>query len=495
MSTIKTVGIVGAGVIGAGWATRALARGYDVMASDPGPNAEEILKGKIANAWPAMINIGWAKTPEPPAIRFTTDLAELARESDFIQESAPEVIEIKQKVHKELSANARPDVIIGSSSSGLLPTEIQDGCTHPERIVIGHPFNPVYLLPLCELVAGEQTSGETVDKAEAFYKSLGMHTLRVRKEVDAYLADRLQEAVWRECLHLIDEGVATTGDLDDAIVYGPGIRWAFMGVFRTYTLAGGDAGMRHFMSQFGPALKLPWTKLEAPELTDQLIDRIVDGCEEQMGDFTIKELEQLRDKALIAIMRTLRPLGLGSGNTMAEDEARLLTATPAVQWSAGAEIAAPLALYTSQVEPAWIDYNGHMSESSYLEAFGWASDALFRYVGIDETYRAAGKSFYTVETHINYYQETSVGEPLAFTTQLLGVDDKRLHFFHTMTHGRTGELLATTEQMLLHVDMNASKASPISPEVREALDAIMAAHRAMEVPEQVGRRMAVPERV
>ncbi|MEQ8665439.1 MAG: L-carnitine dehydrogenase [Rhodospirillales bacterium] len=495
MSTIKTVGIVGAGVIGAGWAARALARGYDVVASDPGPNAEEILKGKIANAWPALINIGWAKTLEPPAIRFTTDLAELAAASDFIQESAPEVIGIKQKVHKELTANARPDVIIGSSSSGLLPTEIQDGCTHPERIVIGHPFNPVYLLPLCELVAGEQTSAETVDRAEAFYKSLGMHTLRVRKEVDAYLADRLQEAVWRECLHLIDEGVATTGDLDDAIVYGPGIRWAFMGVFRTYTLAGGDAGMRHFMSQFGPALKLPWTKLEAPELTDALIDRVVEGCEEQMGDYTIKELEQLRDKALIAIMRTLRPLGLGSGNTMAEDEALRLTAKPAVRWSAGAEIGAPLELYASQVDPAWIDYNGHMSESSYLEAFGWASDALFRYIGIDEAYRAAGKSFYTVETHINYYQETSVGEPLAFATQLLGVDDKRLHFFHTMTHGRTGELLATTEQMLLHVDMNASKASPISAEVREALDAIMAVHRTMEVPEQVGRRMAVPERV
>jgi len=494
MADIKTVGIVGAGVIGAGWAARALARGYDVIASDPGPNAEEILKGKIANAWPALINIGWAKTPEPPAIRFTTDLAELARESDFIQESAPEVIEIKQKVHKELTANSRPDVIIGSSSSGLLPSEIQEGCTHPERILIGHPFNPVYLLPLCELVAGKQTSEDYIAKADAFYKSLGMHTLRVRKEVDAYLADRLQEALWRECLHLIDEGVATTGDLDDAIVYGPGIRWAFMGPFRTYTLAGGDAGMRHFMAQFGPALKLPWTKLEAPELTDGLIDRIVEGCEDQMGDFTIKGLEQLRDKALIAIMQTLRPLGLGSGNTMAEDEARMLTATPAVAWKAGDEIGAPLKLYESHVEPKWVDYNGHMSEASYLEAFGWGSDALFRYVGIDEAYRASGKSFYTVETHINYFKEVGVGEPFRVETQLLGVDDKRLHFFHTMYHGRTGEMLATTEQMLLHVDMNASKASPISDGVRDALEAIMSVHRSMEVPEQVGRRMAIPQK-
>lgn len=495
MTDIKTVGIVGAGVIGAGWAARALARGYDVIASDPGPDAAEILKGKIANAWPALVNIGWAKTPTPPDIRFTTDLAELARESDFIQESAPERIDLKQKVHRELSASARPDVIIGSSSSGLLPSEIQDGCTNPERILIGHPFNPVYLLPLCELVAGKRTSEDAIARADEFYKSLGMHTLRVRKEVDAYLADRLQEAIWRECLHLIDEGVATTGDLDDAIVYGPGIRWAFQGIFHTYTLAGGDNGMRHFMEQFGPALKLPWTKLEAPELTDTLIDRIVEGCDERRAGRSISELEQRRDKALIAIMQTLRPLGLGSGITMAEDEARRLTANPVESWSAGDEIAAPLELYASQVEPAWVDYNGHMSESSYLEAFGWASDALFRYVGIDEAYRVAGKSFYTVETHINYFKEAGVGEPLTFRTQLLGVDDKRLHFFHTMVHGRTGDLLATTEQMLLHVDMNASKAAPIEPAVREALEAIMAAHRTMEVPEQVGRRMAMPERV
>lgn len=495
MRNIKTVGIVGAGVIGAGWAARALARGYDVIASDPGPNAEAILKGKIETAWPALISIGWAKTATPPEIRFTTDLAELAREADFIQESAPERIEVKQAVHRELSANARPDVIIGSSSSGLLPSEIQEGCTNPERILIGHPFNPVYLLPLCELVAGKQTSEEAMTAAEAFYQSLSMHTLRVRKEVDAYLSDRIQEAVWRECLHLVNEGVATPDELDQSIIYGPGLRWAFMGIFKTFTLAGGDDGMRHFMKQFGPALKLPWTKLEAPELTDELIDRLVEGCDEIKGDSTIREMEQLRDKALIAVMQTLRPINLGAGITMAEDEARLLTAEPVTGWKAGDEIAAPLALYDSQVEPKWIDYNGHMSESSYLEAFGWASDALFRYVGIDEAYRASGKSFYTAETHINYYQECGVGEPLRFETQLLGVDDKRLHFFHTMYHGRTGDVLATTEQMLLHVDSAAAKVSPIEPGVREALDAIMAVHRTMEVPEQVGRRMAMPNRV
>ena len=491
MSEIKTVGIVGAGVIGAGWAARALARGYDVIGWDPGPNAGEILRSKIENAWPALVKIGWAQTATPPAIRFTTDIEELAKAADFIQESAPENIELKRKLHADLDAHAAPDVIIASSSSGLLPSEIQADCQHPERVMIGHPFNPVYLLPLCELVAGAKTSPATIDKAEAFYKTLGMHTLRVRKEVDAYLSDRLQEAIWREALHIVNEGIATTGDLDAAITYGPGLRWAFMGSFKTYHLAGGNQGMRHFMKQFGPALKLPWTKLEAPELTDELIDKIVEGCEEEAGDGTIEEFEQLRDDCLIGIMQTLRQYNVASGKTLADDEAARLGKKGHVCWSVGSDIAAPLALHSDAVQPNWIDYNGHMTEAAYLEAFGWASDALFRYVGIDENYRAGGNSFYTVESHINYYQEVGTGEPMRFTTQILGLDEKRMHFFHSMYHERTGDLLATTEQMLLHVDMNAQSACPILPDVYKALQAVMAAHDGLVCPEQVGHQMQV----
>ncbi len=491
MSEIQTVGIVGAGVIGAGWAARCLARGYDVIAWDPGPNAETILVNKIANAWPALVKIGWAQTPEPPAIRFTDSLEELAKASDFIQESAPEQIDLKRKLHADLDQHAAPHVVIGSSSSGLLPTEIQADCTHPERIIIGHPFNPVYLLPLCELVAGEKTGAEAINVGEAFYRTLGMHTLRVRKEVDAYLADRLQEAIWREALHIVNEGIATTGDLDAAITYGPGLRWAFMGSFKTYHLAGGNQGMRHFMKQFGPALKLPWTKLEAPELTDELIDKIVEGCEEEAGDSTIEEWEQLRDDCLIGIMQTLRQFNVASGKTLADDEAHRLTAASSGVWKAGDEIAAPLNMHESAVRPNWVDYNGHMNEAAYLEAFGYASDVMFRYIGIDEAYRAAGKSVYTVETHINYFKEVGTGEPLKITTQMLGVDEKRWHFFHHMYHGRTGDLLATTEQMLLHVDMKAAKACPFEPQVRAALDAIMEAHSGLGIPEQVGRQMAV----
>ncbi len=490
MSDIKTVGIVGAGVIGAGWAARSLARGYDIVAWDPGNGAGDILRAKIANAWPALVRIGWAKTPEPPAIDFTDDMEYLARKADFIQESAPERIDLKQTLHTDMDKYADSSTLLASSSSGLLPTEIQANCNYPERVLIGHPFNPVYLLPLCELVAGEKTSSFSVDRAEQFYKTLGMHPLRVRKEVEAYLSDRLQEAIWREALHLVNDGVATTSDLDAAIIYGPGLRWAFMGMFRTFHMAGGNQGMRHFMEQFGPALKLPWTKLEGPELTDELMARIIEDCDEGNDGKTIEEWEQLRDNCLIDIMRTLRTYNLASGRTLAEDEARDLSQN-SKRWTPGDKIPAPLDFYHDTVKPAWVDYNGHMNESSYLEAAGWAADKMFRFVGIDEDYRAAGKSVYTVESHINYLREIGGGEPISITTQMLGVDDKRFHFFHTMYHGQTGDMLATIEQMYLHVDMNESRACPFEPRVKQALDAIAHAHAHLELPANAGRQMAL----
>ena len=233
---------------------------------------------------------------------------------------------------------------------------------------------------------------------------------------------------------MVADGVASTGEIDDAIIYGPGLRWAFMGTCLTFHLAGGEAGMRHMLEQFGPALKLPWTRLEAPELSDALIDAMVEGTREQAGGRSIAELERTRDQCLIAIMRSLRPFAIGAGNTIAGDEQRRFTSNKSTPWHAGDSIDTPLALYRCRVHADWVDYNGHMGESFYLYAFGWASDALFRYVGIDDAYRASGRSFYTVESHINYYREASLGEQLYFTTQILNLDDKRLHLFHSMLH-------------------------------------------------------------
>ncbi len=322
MVEITKVAVIGTGVIGAGWATRCLTRGIDVVAADPGPDAESRFRAALDNARPAAEKLYGGPDRVPGSLTFVGSVHEAVAEAGFIQESAPEREALKRRLLAEIDESAPPDVIIASSSSGLMPTAIQADCAHPERILIGHPFNPVYLLPLCEVVGGTKTSAEAVERACAFYRSIGMHALHVRKEIEGYLSDRLQEAMWREILHLVNDEVATTGELDDAIRYGPGLRWAIMGTNLIFHMAGGDAGMRHMLHQFGPALKLPWTKLEAPELTEALIDRMVSGTLAQAGGRTVKELERLRDNCLIDIMRALQKYETGAGKVLSEDEAR-----------------------------------------------------------------------------------------------------------------------------------------------------------------------------
>jgi carnitine 3-dehydrogenase len=320
-SDIKTVGVVGCGVIGAGWAARCLARGLDVVASDPAPGAEDRLRAAVDNAWPALTRVGLWPGADRARLRFEANLAAVAAEADFLQESAPEREDLKRRLLAEIDRNAAPDVIIGSSTSYLMPSRLQADCLHPERLVVGHPFNPVYLLPLVEVVGGEKTAPEALAAAQRNYTALGMHPLLLRKEIDGFIADRLMEAVFRESLHLLDQDVASTGDIDEAIIYGFGLRWAFMGVFLTFHLAGGDQGMRHFLEQFGPALKLPYCNMEAPELTTGLIDKIVAGCEDQAAGGSVKELERLRNDCLIAIMEALRTYEVGAGRVLAREDA------------------------------------------------------------------------------------------------------------------------------------------------------------------------------
>jgi len=303
---INTFAALGSGVIGSGWVARALAHGLDVVAWDPAPGAEAALRQRIANAWPALVKQGLAAGAAQSRLRFVATVEDCVRDADFIQESAPERLELKLELHARISAAAKPDALIGSSTSGLLPSEFYEGATHPERCVVGHPFNPVYLLPLVEVVGGRHTAPEAIQAAISVYENLGMRPLHVRKEVPGFIADRLLEALWREALHLVNDGVATTGEIDDAIRFGAGLRWSFMGTFLTYTLAGGDAGMRHFMNQFGPALKLPWTYLPAPELTDTLIDDVVAGTSAQLGERSIGALEGYRDDCLLAVLDAVR---------------------------------------------------------------------------------------------------------------------------------------------------------------------------------------------
>ncbi|MBA6340172.1 L-carnitine dehydrogenase [Colwellia sp. MB02u-10] len=312
----KTAAIIGTGVIGAGWAARYLANGYLVKAWDPGKGAAEKLQQSITNAWPSLQKIGLKENADIANLHFCDSLAEACADANIIQESAPEVVEIKSKLLQEIGISAPTDAIIGSSTSGFKPSGLQKEVNKPERVIVTHPFNPVYLLPLVEVVGGELTSADTIERAKAIYTAIGMHPLHVRKEIDGHLSDRLLEALWRENLHLVNDGIATTGELDEAIIYGPGLRWALMGTNLTYHLAGGDDGMRHMLEQFGPALKLPWTKLEAPELSDDLIDSMVEGTQQQAGERSVKELEQLRDNCLISIMEALSQYDVGAGKVL-----------------------------------------------------------------------------------------------------------------------------------------------------------------------------------
>lgn len=305
LTEIKTFAALGSGVIGAGWVARALARGLDVIAWDPAPGAEAALRQRIANAWPALEKQGLSPDASAHRLTFADTLENCVAPADFIQESAPEVLDLKCSLHKGIDAAAKPEALIASSTSGLLPSEFYAGVSRPQRCLVGHPFNPVYLLPLVELVGGEKTDPAAIHAAASVYQSLGMRPLPVRKEVPGFIADRLLEALWREALHLINDGVASTGEIDDAIRYGAGLRWSFMGTFLTYTLAGGDAGMRHFMQQFGPALELPWTHLKAPQLTEALIDQVVQGTGEQLDGRSIADWERYRDDCLLAVQQAI----------------------------------------------------------------------------------------------------------------------------------------------------------------------------------------------
>jgi carnitine 3-dehydrogenase len=380
-------------------------------------------------------------------------------------------------------------VIIGSSTSGLLPTRLQSDMAHPERFVVGHPFNPVYLLPLVEICGGDQTSEATKLRADAIYTAIGMRPLQVRKEIDGFIADRLLEAVWREALWLVNDGIATTGEIDDAIRYGAGLRWSFMGTFLIYRMAGGEAGMRHFLSQFGPALKLPWTKLEAPELTDELADLIAAQSDDQAAGVSIRDLEKRRDDCLISVLSALRRSDYGAGETLKLYGQALAAAKPA---PIAVDEHQPLNLHTATVLGEWIDYNGHMTEHRYLQVFGDATDALLAYVGAAGDYVAGGHSYYTVETHIRHLDEVREGEALSVTTQVMGADEKRLHLFHSLYRARDGLLLATGEHMMLHVDSRASRACPAEGEVLKAVTRLAAAQAGLAPPAGAGRSIALP---
>ena len=302
---VRTVCCVGAGVIGGGWAAYFLAHGYDVVAWDPAPDAEERLRHLVDAAWPALTELGLAPGADRSRLRFEPDLATALAEAQFVQESAPEDLDLKIKLLADIDAAAPEGIVISSSTSGYGMSEMQGACPHPDRTIVGHPFNPPYLIPLVEVVGGSATSPEVVEWTSDFFRHVGKSVITMDREVPGFIANRLQEALWREALHMVAEGEATVEQIDLSITDGPGLRWPIQGPMLTFHLAGGQGGMAHMLDHFGPSLKSPWTRLVAAELTPELRDAVVDGCEREADGRSIDDLVAERDAGVIAVLRAL----------------------------------------------------------------------------------------------------------------------------------------------------------------------------------------------
>jgi len=306
MSTTKRVGrvaIIGTGVIGASWAALFLAKGLEVVATDIAPDAETALKSFIAAAWPALKRLGLAPGASQSKLTFTPDVAEAVRGVDLVQENGPERIDFKIKLYAQLDELLPPDVIIASSSSGLTMSEIQSGCrSHPERCVIGHPFNPPHLIPLVEIVGGAKTSEETIQRVTHFYASLGKQPVRLHKELPGHVANRLQAAIMREVYYLVSEGVLSAADADTALSWGPGLRWGIMGNMMLNHLGGGQGGIEHFFHQFAGPVTAWWKSLGQPELTPEVQKKLIDSVHAEVGSRTVEELEAERDEILLGLI-------------------------------------------------------------------------------------------------------------------------------------------------------------------------------------------------
>jgi carnitine 3-dehydrogenase len=298
----QRVAIVGSGLIGSGWAAHFLRMGLDVCAYDDAPGFEDRLRQVVASAWPALEDLGLREGASPDRLTVSSTLEAAVEGATFVQESITERLERKIPLFAALDRLVPPNAIIASSTSFLTMTDIQRDCETPERTVCGHPFNPVYLMPLVEVVGGERTSAETVDRAAAFYAGQGKEVVRLPREVPGYIANRLQEAVFREALHMIVAGEATLADIDRAMVYGPGIRWAIAGPGLIAHLSGGAGGMRHRLEQFGPLLAGPYTRLESPELTDDLAAQLIDSADEMADGRPVEDMERARDVAILRVL-------------------------------------------------------------------------------------------------------------------------------------------------------------------------------------------------
>lgn len=489
---MTTAAIIGGGVIGGGWAARFLLNGWDVQVFDPDPEARRKISAVLGNARRSLPGLLDVALPPEGALSFHDTIAGAVAGAAWVQESVPERLEIKHQTFAEIQAGCDAGAVIGSSTSGFRPSQLQQDAARPGQIIVCHPFNPVYLLPLVEVVTTDRTEAALIETAKATLSGLGMYPLHLKKEIDAHLADRFLEAVWREALWLVKDGIATTQEIDDAIRYGFGIRWAQMGLFETYRVAGGEAGMKHFMAQFGPALKWPWTRLmDVPEFDEALVDLIAGQSDAQSGHHSIRELERIRDCNLVAMLRSLKAQDWGAGAVLGAQERQLRKGSDLGQRAADVvDPAAPVLTLRRAVPLDWTDYNGHMNEAKYLQAFGDATDRFMEMIGCDAAYIASGGSYFTAETHIRHLDEVHAGAVIEVRTRVLGGGGKKMHLWHEMVEG--DRLLATGEHFLLHVSLETRHPSDPGPQIDAALRRFAQAQQDLPRPEGAGRAVGAP---
>ena len=454
--------IIGGGVIGGGWAARFLLNGWDVAVHDPDPEAARKIGAVLDNARRALPGLYDAALPAEGALSFAASLQDACAGADWVQESVPEQLAIKHRVLAAIGAAAPGTAVIGSSTSGFRPSELT---AQGARAIVAHPFNPVYLLPLVELVGDAEACARAAD----VLRGVGMFPLHVRKEIDAHIADRFLEAVWREALWLVTDGIATTQEIDEAIRMGFGLRWGQMGLFETYRIAGGEAGMKHFMEQFGPALEWPWTKLmDVPAFTPELVELIAGQSDAQSGHMSIRQLERLRDDNLVGMMRALKRTGSGAGGVIAGHEARLR----APESRDGLPVTG-----RQQVPVTWTDHNGHMNETHALELASRATDAFLALMGADAAYIEAGHSFFTAENTIRYRAEVHAGDTITVTTRLVEAAGRKLRLLHLLTNP-AGETVAEVDSLQIHVSLQTRRACDPLPDLAARLAETLAAHAA-----------------
>ena len=486
MKSIKAAGVIGAGVIGSGWIARLLLNGIDVFVYDPSKEAPKYVNKVIDNAERAYKKLLTSNLPKKGKLLFSGSISEVAKSCELIIEAVPERLSIKQSAYEEIESSADKNLVIASSTSGILPSDLQAKMKHPERLLVAHPFNPVYLLPLVEIVGGSKTSKNVIEETSKIFTNIGMFPLHIKKEIPAFIADRLLESVWREALWLVNDDIATTEEIDDAIRYGFGLRWAQMGLFETYRLAGGEAGMRHFISQFGPCLEWPWTHLmDVPEFTDELIEKVSSQSDHQSGQFSIDELMEKRDDNLVDFLKVLKDNQWGAGNSLKEFDASLSGSINKLEFSE-LNLSSPLLTYVTKVPKEWADYNGHMTEARYLECFSEATTEMMSIIGADEEYILNIGSYFTVETHIRHLDEVQIGESIKAKTQVIFGENKKLHLFHWLNH-EDGRLLATAEHMLIHVDLKTRGASMPNDLVLKRMGLVYEAHKKLPRPEGINR--------